>query len=288
MTLASRSIVEARAEMFRKVRDFFALRQVLEVDTPTIVNAPIVDLHIEPMRVEEGFLITSPESGMKQLLAKGSGDIYQLSHVFRKGEKGRLHHHEFTMIEWYRIGMRYKAFIDETVELLSLFVGEKEVELLTYSEAFLRELGLDPFVADLNSVAGLPKEAREWDRATLLHYLMSFVIEPSFDPDKFTVVTDFPESEAALAKVQDGVAKRFEIYHGGIELANGYDELTCAAELRARFEKTNRLREEALPLDEDLLAEMTSGLPDCCGVAVGFDRLMMLKLGADSLNSCLY
>lgn len=291
MTPASRKVVVARAEMFRQVRDFFCARDVLEVDVPAIVRAPIIDLHIEPMKVDGNFLITSPESGMKRLLAEGSGDIYQLGHVFRKGEKGRLHHPEFTMIEWYRVGMEYDAFIDEVLDLITLFVGAKKVERLTYAEAFLRHVGLDPFSAslsDLRNIACLPDEAKAWEREVLLHFLMGFVIEPGFDPEKFTVVTDFPTSEAALAKIEDGVARRFEVYHGGVELANGYDELTCAKELRARFERCNSLRDEPLPQDEDLLAAMAGGFPECCGVAVGFDRLMMLKFGAKSLESCLY
>ncbi len=290
MTLASRKLVVARAEMFRLVRDFFSRRDVLEVDVPSIARAPTIDLHIEPMRVDGGFLITSPESGMKQLLACGSGDIFQMGHVFRKGERGRLHHPEFTMIEWYRVGMEYEVFIDEVLDLISLFVGVKVVQRFTYAEAFIRQVGLDPFSATLNELRNidcLPESARVWEREVLLHYLMGFVIEPGFDPDVLTVVSDFPTSEAALAKIEGGVAMRFEVYHGGVELANGYDELSCAMELRARFEKSNRLRDEALPLDEALLEAMKGGFPECCGVAVGFDRLMMLKLGASDVHSVI-
>lgn len=273
--------------MFQAVRRFFEERSVLEVDVPSLVRAPIVDLHIDPMRVGSEFLITSPESGMKQLLAKGSGDIYQIAHVFRAGEKGKLHNPEFTMVEWYRVGMGFEPFIDETVQFISLFVGQAPRVFFSFQEAFLHFLRIDPFEAKDEELRALAELPEDWDRETILHYLMGFVIEPKFDPEIFTVVTDFPESEAALAKIENGRAKRFEVYFGGFELANGYDELDDAAELRSRFVEANRKRvqhgKEVLPLDEELLAAMEKGFPECCGVAVGFDRLLMLKLGADSI-----
>lgn len=279
--------------MLKAVRDFFFERNVLEVDVPLLVDAPVVDLHIEPMRAGKQFLITSPEAGMKCLLAKGSGDIYQLSHVFRSSESGRLHNSEFTMIEWYRVGMSYNEFIQETLSLLALFIGPKPSQTLTYGEAFERFLGINPFTAsseELCASADIPSEAKEWERETILHYLMGFVLEPKLPADAMVVITDFPKSEAALAKIEGDVAKRFEIYFGGVELANGYDELTDGEELRLRFEASNQKRlahgKEALPLDKNLLHSMES-FPDCCGVAVGFDRLLMLKLSATKLSEIL-
>jgi lysyl-tRNA synthetase class 2 len=303
------SKVRERAEMFARVRAFFAERNVIEVDCPALSPFAPVDTHIDVMEVkmgknQTGFLHTSPEYGMKQLLSQGSGDIYQMSHVFRKEESGSLHRPEFTMVEWYRLGFSFEEMIEETLDFARLFLGEKSAETVSYRQAFLRYAKIDYIKASDEELLGclrkhkvpLSQEAENSDRDTLLQCLMSFVIEPQFPQERLVVLRDYPANQAALAKTKtlsDGeeIAFRFEIYFNGIELANGYDELTDATEQRTRFEKDNEERvlkgKEALPIDEDFLQALSLGLPECCGVAVGFDRLLMLKQESSSLAAIL-
>jgi lysyl-tRNA synthetase class 2 len=292
--------------MLAEVRAFFSHKKILEVDTPILSHAAPIDTHIEVMAIpfqngEKGFLHTSPEYAMKRLLAEGSGDIYQLSHVFRAEEAGRLHNPEFTMIEWYRIGVSFQFLIDETLELIRLFLGEIPVHTYTYSQAFQKFVGIDHLAAspsDLKKIAEknnlpLTSDADTWDKDTFLHFLMAFLIEPQFAG--LNIIRDFPSSQAALAQVcQSGdelVAERFEVYFNGIELANGFHELTDPIEQRRRFIQANHEREkfgkETLPIDENFLSALELGLPDSCGVAVGFDRLLMLQLKKESLKEIL-
>ena len=249
------SLASDRAAALRLVREFFHARNVMEVDTPVLSPYAPIDRHIDVMQVGDHYLHTSPEYAMKKLLCKGVGDIYQLSHVFRKGESGHLHSPEFMMLEWYRLGFTFDQMIAETVELIESIIGKRSWRRMTYDEA------LDQFATGSG-----PKELT-W----------SDTVEPNLTA---AIVTHFPASEAALAKTDGEYALRFEVYVDGIELANGYDELANEAELRRRFEKANV---NNLPMDEELLS-LLDDLPDCCGVAVGFDRLMMLRSGADSVN----
>jgi lysyl-tRNA synthetase class 2 len=305
-SLASKiALLQQRARMLAQVRAFFSERKVLEVDTPILSHAAPIDTHIEVMSIdfttgEKGYLHTSPEYAMKRLLSEGSGDIYQLSHVFRAEEAGRLHNPEFTMIEWYRVSVPFQFLIDETLDLIGLFLGDIPVHTYTYAEAFKKFVGIDHQAAspqDLKSIAlrhqlSLPADADSWDKDTHLHFLMAFLIEPQFAG--LNIIRDFPATQAALAQIcksgDDMIAERFEVYFNGIELANGFHELTDPVEQRRRFIQANQERQklgkQTLPLDERFLSALES-MPDSCGVAVGFDRLLMLQLKKESLEEVL-
>lgn len=294
--------------MLRKARDFFYARNVLEVDCPALSPSSPIDLHIDVMKValnknETGYLHTSPEYGMKRLLSTGIGDIYQISHVFRDGEIGPLHNPEFTMAEWYRIGFTFEQMIEETLSFIRLFLGDLPHQAMTYRQTLQKFLGLDHLSsspAQLLAFAkerkfDLPKDAESWDRDTLLQMLVSFLIEPQLGTDHLFVLKHFPASQAALSKTamldDEPIAYRFEVYYKGIELANGYHELTDPKEQRKRLEESNRARmaigKEELKIDERFLEALELGLPDCCGVAVGFDRLMQLKHGQAEIKSVI-
>lgn len=299
-------ILKDRADMFAAVRSFFAKRAVLEVDTPILSKAAPIDLHIDVMSVPlhnggHGFLHTSPEYAMKRLLSSGIGDIYQMSHVFRDGEIGHLHNPEFTMIEWYRIGMSFDDLISETLSLIRLFLGSVPSHTLTYRQAFQKYVHIDYVHAapsDLIAAANshglhLPKDAPSWDKDTLLQFLLGFIIEPKLQ--QLTVLRDYPATQSALARTHiredEEMALRFEIYYQGVELANGFHELTDPIEQRRRFVQENQERlkhnKNSLPIDEKFLAALQVGLPDCCGVAVGFDRLMLLRHNKKHLSEVL-
>jgi lysyl-tRNA synthetase class 2 len=252
---------------------------------------------------------------MKRLLAAGSGPIWQLGKAFRDGEAGRRHNPEFTMLEWYRPGWDHHRLMDEVEALLratlspaaggAALVGEEPAERLTYREAFARHAGLDPFVADaatlrrhaaaLGVAGGEPADgAEEWSREDWLHLLLAAVVEPRLGRGRPAFVLDFPADQAALARVRPGdppVAERFEAFVAGVELANGYHELTDPAEQARRFAADLEARAgrglPVVPADERLLAALAHGLPDCAGVALGFDRLAMLALGADRLDQVI-
>ncbi len=315
---ASREMLQLRAALLARARDFFATRGVLEVDTPIVVNAPVTDVHIHSASVtleggERGegprrsyFLHTSPEYAMKRLLAAGVGDIYQICHVVRGFERGRLHNAEFTLIEWYRAGMSLDALMSEVEALVrALLAGaggdaarSRPSARLSYREAFLQELGLDPFTASLAQLAEQGRAAgfdgETADRDELLELLMGTVIGPRLGQGGLTFVHGYPASQAALARLDPRDprwAQRFELYCDGIELANGFHELAAEREQRERFERDlaerRRLGLPATALDERLLAALAAGLPDCCGVALGFDRTVMLAAGAERIDAIL-
>lgn len=277
-------ILKDRAHMLAQARAFFAERGVLEVDTGALVKCPPNDSNIDVIGVDQdnGYLHTSPEYAMKRLLAEGLGDCYFLGHVFRKGELGALHNPEFTMVEWYRVGLSFAAMIQETCDFLFLFFGPKPIRLLSYREAFERYVGIDYTNVPLAELQRLTHSA--WPRDTCIYYLITHQIEPRLGDGELTVLTDFPPHEAALACVVEKngefVAERYEIYHQGVELTNGYHELSDSAELRRRFSEKNKARlaegKEPYALDEKFLAALQT-LPDCCGVALGFDRALMLR-----------
>jgi lysyl-tRNA synthetase class 2 len=289
--------------MLARVRQFFAERSVMEVDTPLLSHAAPIATHIEIMTIhfqngKKGYLHSSPEYAMKRLIAQGSGDIFQLSHVFRDGEIGERHNPEFTMIEWYRVGMPYDNLIQETLDLIRLFISESSISTYTYAEAFEKFAEIDYKTAssrDLQQIAAKHNLSHDpaWDKETFLHFLMGFLIEPQFKG--LCVLKEYPASQAALAKTVvkngDHIAERFEIYYNGMELANGFHELTDPIEQRKRFVEDNRERarrgKPVLPIDENFLAALVNGLPDCCGVAVGFDRLLMLQQHKKSINDVL-
>jgi lysyl-tRNA synthetase class 2 len=301
------AMLKDRALFLQKARSFFFERGFLEVDTPILSKTAPIDEHIDIMSVDlgeghKGYLHSSPEYAMKRLLCMGMPDIFQLGHVFRQNEVGALHNPEFTMAEWYRLGVSYKDFIAETIEFIRLFLGNLPWTTLTYKEAFLTFAGIDPFKA---SVSDLLLCTEKWglepplsirnEKDDLLHFLLGFVVEPNLGKDSLLILTDYPVSMAALAATEekDGetVAKRFEIYHKGIELGNGYLELTDAEKQMERFIESNQKRIEggktSLPIDTLLIEALKTGMPPCCGVAVGFDRLLLLKNKASSLTETL-
>ena len=305
----SRAMLEQRALLLARARRFFTDGGVLEVDTPMVVNAPVTDVHIHSARVDLGpaatqsyFLHTSPEYAMKRLLAAGSGDIYQICHVVRGFERGRLHNAEFTLIEWYRIGFTLDDLMSEVDALVRALLGpvatRHDSERISYREAFLRELQLDPFAA---SVSELQQAAQKLGFATpgaqrdeLLELLMGAAVGPRLGDKALTFVHSYPATQAALARLDPHdprAALRFELYCDGVELANGFNELASAAEQRARFNSDNAERRRAgLPAfdpDEYLLAALEHGLPECSGVALGFDRTLMLATGAKTIDAVL-
>lgn len=295
--------------MLGKARAFFHDLGVMEVDCPALCIAAPIDLHIDVMQVDlgpdqTGYLHTSPEYGMKRLLSSGIGDIYQISHVFRKGEIGPLHNPEFTMAEWYRIGFSFEEMIQETLQFIQLFLGSLPIQTMTWRETLQHFLGIDYLSSSPDQLLEcakanhleLPHDAGQWDKDTLLQLLTSFSLEPQLGTTGLFVITSFPSTQAALSQTAtlpsgESIARRFEIYYKGIELANGYQELTDAKEQRRRLENSNCARQnagkESLKIDERFLKALESGLPECCGVAVGFDRLMMLRLKKQELKSVL-
>lgn len=291
-----------RAEIVARIRAYFSLYDVLEVETPQLGPTTVTDPHLNSLGIPGyGYLQTSPEYAMKRLLAAGSGSIYQFARVFRGEEWGRRHHPEFTLLEWYRVGFTLDELIDDVAAVARLALGNLRCERVRYRELFRGYLDVDPLTCEIHALKSLAKQHVDvafdaQDRDTWLELLMSVLIEPQLGAEKLCFVTDYPPSQAALARLHsdaegDTVAARFELYYRGVELANGYRELLDADEQRARFETD--LRERArqglplIPVDEDLLAALASGLPDCSGVALGLDRLVMLAVGGNSLQEVI-
>ncbi len=287
--------------MLAGVRTFFAQRQVMEVDTPVLAAHTVTDPHLRSLVVSDGgarigYLQTSPEFMMKRLLAAGSGSIYQIAKAFRAGELGRHHHIEFVLVEWYRLGFSMFDLMDEVVDLIHEFVGKKPVRRVAYADLFSEAFSQDPLRSDLAlwrelvrehipSVVHVPE-----DQDGCLDMLLSQVIVPTWSQETITCVCHYPASQAALARLcaEDvRVAERFEVYVGTVELANGYHELTDVHEQVERMREDNQVRGQMgldeVVIDQDFLAALASGLPDCSGVALGFDRLFMLHLGKESL-----
>ena len=304
--------IRLRARLYAEIRGFFAARGVLEVETPVLSQAGNTDPNIASFALEfsgrtDGaprtrWLRTSPEYPLKRLLAAGIGDCYELGRVFRNGEAGGRHNPEFTMLEWYRVGWDHLRLADEAVALvqqaLALAGRRAQVESTSYRDLFLRWVGVDPFLAAdaqlRQPLDGIGIDAQDLGRDDWLDLLMTHRIQPGLAADRITVVHDWPASQCALARVRDGdppVAERFELYLGRFELANGYHELTDAAEQRQRFERDCAVRAARgtvqPPLDERLLGALQSGMPDCAGVALGVERLLMALLGTDRIGDVL-
>ncbi len=298
-----------RAQLLQRTREFFAARGVLEVETPVLSAAGISDPQIESLRTTIAgrpgsfFLSTSPEFAMKRLLAAGSGDIYQLCKVFRDGEIGRWHEPEFTMLEWYRVGFDDHTLMDEVAGLVTALLAPQRTlgpaEKLTYREVLMRHAGVDMNVATDDDLARAALDRSIDCRAVLdrdarLDLLISLVAGPQLGRDRPTFVCDYPASQASLARLKlqnPPVAARFELYLDGIELANGFQELTDANEQRSRFMHDREVRQSrgqvVPPMDERLLAALTAGVPECAGVALGFDRLAALALGVPQMKSAM-
>lgn len=287
-----------RAQMFQNARLFFEKQNVLEVDCPILTSGASVDAHIDLIPAiyqgqEKRYMHSSPEYGMKRLLAEGIGDIYQLSHVFRDGEYGVKHNPEFTMAEWYRLGFSLEEMIQDTLAFIQLFLGELPCRIVSYRETLLKYAGIDYLALSEDDLVHYIKEqqipyyenVQEEGKDALLNLILGSVIEPKLGDGELYVLAYYPSTQAALARKrwhgEEQVAERFEVYYRGIELANGYHELTDAQEQRQRFIEANQLRlalgKDPLPIDEHFLKALEKGIPDCSGVAVGFDRLMMLR-----------
>ena len=275
-----------------------------------LVNAAVTDVNLRPVEVALNgrpmFLQTSPEYAMKRLLAAGVGDVYQLCRVVRGDERSRVHNPEFTMLEWYRVGFDMGRLIEEVAALLDALASRvggarRTLRMLSYREAFRLTLQIDPLEVPTGSLVQLAVErglandtARTLDRDALLDFLMGTVIGPTLGHGEWLALTHYPASQAALAQLDPGdprVALRFEIYADGIELANGFQELADAREQRARFMADNAARRvqglPPMPIDERLLAALESGLPACSGVALGFDRAVMVAVGARQIDEVI-
>ena len=307
---AKLAAMRLRARLYACVRDFFAARDVLEVETPILSAAGNTDPNIRSFTTHftgpadagasQRWLRTSPEFPLKRLLAAGIGDCYELGRVFRDGEAGRRHNPEFTMLEWYRVGWDHQRLMQEVADLVTAAVNlvdaQPRVERIAYRELYRQAFGFDPFTAPLPELRK-PLQARGiqpdgLDRDDWLDLLMTHCLQPTFAADRLLLIYDYPASQCALARLRgqgdDTVAERFEAYLGHQELANGYHELTDPAEQRARFERDlsrRALRGDAKPaLDESLLAALAHGLPPCAGVALGVERLLMAMAGSADLT----
>jgi len=302
--------IRLRAALLAKTRQFFAARDVLEVETPLLSAATVSDPHLKSFSTRYNgpglpsdtplYLQTSPEAAMKRLLAAGSGSIYQICKAFRDGESGTRHNPEFTMLEWYRVGFDHIALMSEVEALVqSLLEIDSEFERLSYQSVFERYLGLDPHRASLYALkvcasnAGISAGLDELiiDRDGWLDLLMSHLIEPQLGLTVPTFIYDYPESQAALAKVSTGalpLAERFELYITGVELANGYNELCDSGEFQRRFECDTLHRKASgdfVPdINRRLRAALDAGMPESAGVALGFDRLLMVAVGRGSIE----
>lgn len=292
--------LQARAMFNGYIREFFDLRGVMEVETPVLSQAGVNDANLHPVVAQccdkTTYLHTSPEYPMKRLLAAGSGDIYQICKTFRDGELGSRHNPEFTMLEYYRLGFDLKTLMDEVAQLVGDYLMIQARVNLSYEQALQQYAQLDVFSA---SDAEIREQVTEFvgDDLTLsrdecLDIIMSHVVEPNLPKDCLVFIDDYPASQAALAKTyldQHGnkKAKRFELYVNGLELANGYHELTDVVEQTKRFEQQTDLRERNQQDDQNFLQALEAGLPDCSGVAIGLDRILMLKLGLADIRSVL-
>jgi lysyl-tRNA synthetase class 2 len=302
-------VLRTRAAMLADIRAYFGAAGVLEVETPLACSTAGTDPTLQPLVARytgpvfpggtELFLQTSPEFAMKRLLSAGSGPIYQICKAFRDGEAGRLHNPEFSILEWYRPGFGLPALMDEVTAVLRLSLGAPAlpVERVRYADLFGSRLGVDIINAAPEALRAialghhiLGAEGMDLDRDGWLDLLFSHFIQPDLGQHGLCFVTDFPASQAALARLHpDGrTAARFEVFRDGIELANGFDELVDPEEQAARFEADNCLRRarglRPIKIDRRLLGALQRGLPECAGVAVGLDRVLMLRLGIDDID----
>lgn len=305
---ASRQVLESRAQLLGYVRGFFSERQVLEVETPVLGRHGVTDVNLDGVPaavdaagVQGGWLQTSPEYHMKRLLAAGAGSIFQVARVFRNGERGRRHNPEFSMLEWYRIGFDDRQLMSEVADLVCGYLGCSVPTSLSYREAVMKVAGIDPMTIPDKELEQYceqwlePEQLAGLGRDGCLDLVMSFVVEPELGRDGPVFLTRYPASQAALARTSEDagfeVAHRFELYINGLELCNGYWELTDPDEQRRRFQADNRLRRASgkpeMAVDQAFLSALDEGLPACSGVALGLDRLLMLKVGTADIQDVL-
>ncbi len=302
---ASLADLRLRARLLQQTRAFFAARDVLEVETPLLCHAGAADAQlaqfdVRPAADETLYLQTSPEYAMKRLLAAGSGSIYQLCKAFRAHEKGALHNPEFTLVEWYRTGFTLQELIGETCALIEDLIRRPllAMQIVRYQDVFRKTLDIDPFTATDAALAAVARHhdetasALSLDRDGWLDFLFSMHVAPCFPQDRLTVVRDYPPSQAVWARIEESGAARFEAYLGPIELANGFEEAVSHADYVARFGEEQRKRRArnlpAIAPDERLLAALAHGkFPECAGVALGFDRVVMLAAGARCLDEVI-
>ncbi len=291
-----------RAEILQKIRDFFSARQVIAVDTPLLSPYTIPDPNIHSFDLmyqqKKYFLQTSPEFHMKRLIAKHKMSLYQITKSFRQDESGQNHNPEFSILEWYRVGYDLHQLMDEVNELLTLILPFKQSERLSYQALFLKYAEIDPFKLSEVELTRFVKNKLKDEVADLvlsskddwLNILLTHCIEPQLKNREIMFVYDYPSTQAALAKIEQGVAKRFEVYVRGIELANGFHELNNSSLQRQRFVEDNNARAKnhlpLIPLDENFLQTLDD-LPDCAGVALGIDRLIMLALNLNHISNVL-
>ncbi|MDH5353310.1 MAG: EF-P lysine aminoacylase EpmA [Gammaproteobacteria bacterium] len=297
---ATPQTIRSRARLYQKIRAFFATSDCLEVDTPLLSVSTNTDPNIASIVADVRlYLQTSPEFAMKRLLAAGSGSIYQICHAFRAGERGSRHRSEFTLLEWYRVGFDYRQLMDEMERLINSLSDQKNQFLrVSYTDLFKQHLGVDIDSVELielrnicsQRIPGTDSEQLTFDEC--LDLLISLLISPLMEG--YVFVTDYPLSQASLARVSERnpkFAERFELYYNGLELANGFSELTDASVQRQRFLEDNLQRQKfslpEYPLDERFLSALAAGLPDCAGVALGLDRLLMVLLELDSIDQVM-
>lgn len=289
-----------RAELVARIRRFFDQRGVIEVSTPCMTACGVTDVNIDSIEVSgHGFLRTSPEYWHKRLLAAGLGDLYEIGPVFRAGESGRFHQPEFTLLEWYRLDWSWQQLADEVVALVEHCLhddeGTRPVHRQSWQQSFQECLGIDALSASRSTLEALAGDAPPGcSHDMLLDYLFATRIQPTFDDHGITVIHDYPASQAALARLNPhnpAVSERFEVFVGSLELANGYGELCDAQQQLERFRADNRKRRalgrRTMPIDAKLIEALQQGLPQCAGVAVGVDRLVMAALNATDLSEVI-
>lgn len=282
-------MLQRRSELLRCIRNHFYSSGALEVDVPVLASTTVSDPHIQSFQVDGYFLQTSPEFYIKKLLSNISQDVFYLGKAFRLEEAGRKHSAEFTMLEWYRMGWNEQQLIEDVFQLIGSLTTDIEPEKMSYEEVFVSATGVNPHTCSASQLQLIAKDRLEvtWEsepKNFWLDLLFTHLVEPLFK-ERLVAVYDFPESQCALARIQRSacgsypVAKRFEIYWDGVELANGYYELTDAEEQRQRFLADNVQREQmglpVMPIDSELLVALENGIPECAGVALGVDRLLM-------------
>ena len=291
-----------RARLYQQVRVFFAERQVLEVETPALSQAGNTDPFIDSFTVNTvaglRYLHTSPEYPMKRLLVAGSGDIYQICKVWRRDEAGSRHNPEFTMLEWYRVGFSYRQLMQETADLLHLLIPQltQAPRFITYRQAFLETLQLDPHAAEVSELQGCAQVqgiqfTGELDKQGWCDLLLSHCVEANFPKNQLTFLYHYPASQSALARIieENGieVAQRFEVYLGALELGNGYQEQTDAARNRAILMQDAQTRGDGIAVDEYFLQALEQGMPEAAGIAIGLDRVLMCRMQLDNIKQVI-